>query len=532
MKYLIDFYNDSTESVIQSYLADNAITVISEFGAFEKCYLVECATLPPMVEGLIERLVEDNHHSFNLHNYPIPSGDDFPELLVDTNDEKNWWKISTFNQPDLNLLVQDYERRGNTATIYLVDSGVNISHSEFQHATIEQLYSFNGDHQDYLGHGTALASLMVGNTCGVTDAKVKCLKIQQDGVNTSTSDIVAAFNAIINDISANSPTFPIINLSWAITPNDYIEAKIKSLITAGVTIVCSAGNSGTEIENVTPTRIPGVIVVGSYNHDLQPSTFSNYTGPAAAISVWAPGENLAVAQGSTNVVTKILGTSAAAAIMTSIIAYNSNALVLTNGTVPESIYQYNIELLASSARPNLLTFNAPYDTSARLVGTIFAEYDGQNGANYATVSGFNILAASGDSVAKLVAPFYVVDTFIIDQPLPQGFHMDNGWIIGTMEVTEPFYWESLVTYTKHSGYVMHSMMRISILPTDMTIDQAPFDDSIKVNFQACTLLGTAGTYHCGGTCGAGVCTNACSGADKFNPSDFFCYCNPPSELCP
>ena len=54
---------------------------------------------------------------------------------------------------------------GTNAKVYLLDTGINASHSEFGSSTITNLYntSIATGYADTNGHGTAIASLIVGD---------------------------------------------------------------------------------------------------------------------------------------------------------------------------------------------------------------------------------------------------------------------------------------------------------------------------------------------------------------------------------
>ena len=188
----------------------------------------------------------------------------------------------------------------------MLDSGIDLTHSEFTGKDISLVYSLTGDFNDTNGHGTGLASLMVGNTCGVTSTSIKVVKIFDDNQPTKQSDFLHALDAILTDMNSNINKFSIINCSWAINKNIYIEDKIKHLINAGALVVASAGNSGKPIEEVTPASMPDVLTIGAYNSDFVPCDFSDYSNPSVVsltqgqvntgtLDAWAPGEQIWIA---------------------------------------------------------------------------------------------------------------------------------------------------------------------------------------------------------------------------------------------
>lgn len=334
-QYIIDFVNSATEADINAYLDSCGATIIKSFNAFEKVVLVECLEVPP-ASDIVEHIKDDADHSNHvklLTTIPVqmPSLPSEGSKTIITADKKDWWKVYSGSVVDLDAPSFQLPLSGNGAVVYLLDSGIKLDHPEFEGADIECLYSITEDFTDRKGHGTALASLIVGKTCGITNAKLKVVKLFDTGVPTKLSDFLSAMDAVYNDFATNN-LYGIMNCSWAIDRNEYVEAKMQKLFFAGVQIVVAAGNTGTDIDNVTPAAMPESIVVGSYNASLHPSDFSDYTGTSAIsvtsgstnggkLSGWAPGEDIHVAtlDGTYNFAA---GTSVAAAIHSAIIAYN------------------------------------------------------------------------------------------------------------------------------------------------------------------------------------------------------------------
>lgn len=545
MQYIIDFVDTVTEAEIASYMKANKCAIVKTFSALDQVYLVS-ATQKPKPADIVSSIIDDAAEPMVLLDYQPAPGDEYPKLSFSTNDDKEWWKIASYGQPNYEAETQTYERRGQTATVYIVDSGVDASHPDLADAAITHLYTFTDNTNDTNGHGTALASLIAGKECGVTDANIVSVKIFQDGVPTLQSHFLDAINEILLDVSANSNTFPIVNMSWGIAKNAYIEQKINLLIDAGVFVVAAAGNNGIPIENVTPASIERVITVGAYNEMLVPSDFSNYTGPLStteaetnygALDVWAPGENIRVALvgGSYGLGG---GTSLSAGIVSAAIAYNSNFYVLEDGTVPATLFRNSDVLSFASAKDGVLTLEGKYAESINRVACIRGEYDGQHNVNYATISKFYMYNESGTMIQKLMFNQLIVESYEIEQPLPDGITIDaNGWIQGTMEVTEPFYWESNLTYTKRNGYVKQAKMGIAFVPVGTNAADLPQDNPVVQYSQyACNSMQYSSPpryYYCSGNClgsDSGFCHDACNAGETKDAWAIYCACR--ESFCP
>jgi hypothetical protein len=335
-QYIIDFVNSATDSDINEYLISFGATIVKSFNAFEKVLLVECLDTPPDSD-LVEHIKDDDDHTNHIKLLTTTIPIQTPVLptegskTVNISDQKDWWKVYSGSVVDLDAPSFQLPLSGAGSIVYLLDSGIEADHPEFEDADIEYLYSLTDDFVDRKGHGTALASVIVGKTCGITNAKLKVVKLFDTLVPTRLSDFLGAMDAIYTDF-ATTTSYGVMNCSWATARNEYIEAKMQTLFRAGIQIVVAAGNDGSDIGDVTPAAMPEAIVVGAYNASLLPCDFSDYTGTSAIsvtsgstnggkLSGWAPGEDIYAAKldggyGFSS------GTSMSAAIHSAIIAYN------------------------------------------------------------------------------------------------------------------------------------------------------------------------------------------------------------------
>jgi subtilisin family serine protease len=301
---------------------------------------VESNTIPPS-GPLVESIVVDENNPIQLLDFDLTLVDTVSTAEFTVDDEKNWWKVASIKDIDFESETYTHTVRGFGGTVYILDSGLETSHPEFQGVDVQLLHSFTNEFSDTRGHGTALASLISGKTCGLTGATIKVVKIFDTSVSTYQSDMLAAFDAVLNDYITNGRTLSVVNLSWGMIKNEYIDAKINYLRSQGLNIVAAAGNSGVPIDNVTPASIPAVLTVGAYNQSLTPCDFSNYTGESiisvtneitntGALDIWAPGEKIWAA-GLNGTYGYIAGTSAAAAITSGAIIYNLSRYVNDTG---------------------------------------------------------------------------------------------------------------------------------------------------------------------------------------------------------
>lgn len=507
MQYIIDFDDNAPISDIEQYLSDNMCEVKKVFSSFNKVYIIEANSMPPKT-AIVSSIIEDTENEVEL----------LTSIDVKTDEASDWWKIASAYKPDFSVDTQTYERRGKNARVYLIDSGVNINHPEFAEANIIQLYSLNGDFTDTKGHGTSLASVIVGKQCGMTDATLLDVKVFHDGLPTRQSHLLEAFDAVIADAKQHTSNPCIVNISWSIPKNEYLETKIRALIDAGVFVICAAGNSATSIKDITPAAMEEVFVVGAYNEDLVPCSFSNFTSTdGTSLDVWAPGENIKVATKDGGYGT-LSGTSVAAAIQTAASAYNVFLHTFEDGTIPEHLNDGDLLFSFATGKKGLLILENEYSDSINAITTFYTEIDGQNGINHRVSTKMMVIGESGKPVNKILFPRQMVaSTTLTSDDLPEGLRIDGAWLTGKVETFSPIVFNKKFQYTKHNGTVINSEINLLITPENVSVQDANVDEEVKLTFlAACSIpVELGGYWYCNGDCpGAGICYDACAVDNK------------------
>lgn len=346
MKYIIDFDDNLTLAEVEQYLIENNITKLKQFGTFGNVFLIETNNELALNSKILSA-VRDDDQSIVLLSTEIELIDRGVATSFDIEDTKNWWKVASINKIDFDVQTHNHMTRGNNSTVYIIDSGITMDHPEFTNVTITLLHSFNDNFIDNKGHGTALASLVVGSTCALSNPGLKVVKLFDNVQPTYQSDMIGALDAVYADYVSNGKKPSVVNMSWSIPKNEYINSKIQTMINDGMFIVAASGNSGQPIGDVTPASIPDVLTIGSFNQNLEPSSFSNYTSGSdisytasdvnhGALDGWAPGEMIwsANKNGSYGY---IAGTSAAAAIASAAFAYNLDTILDDSGYVTDNL---------------------------------------------------------------------------------------------------------------------------------------------------------------------------------------------------
>jgi len=496
MKYLIDFKNDKTSEEISTYISSLGGTILKTYSLYDKTYLVDLPSVITKDDAWHDDVINDDQTSIKLLSTMIISDQTFgqrdplnEEIVISTSLAKDWWKNYVISSADLDSDTYTIDRRGSGQVVYIMDSGIDSSHIDFQNRTIENLFSFNNDFTDTNGHGTALASVISGNTCGLTNAILKAVKIFDKRQSTKQSDLVNALDAIYTDFVTSGLDFAVVNCSWIISKNSYIENKLQNLINVGLFVVAAAGNNGAPISDLTPASMSSALTVGSFNSSLKPCDFSNYTSSNLSttqshtnygeLDGWAPGEDIYVAL-QNNQFGNIAGTSISAAIHSAVIVYN-------------------ISLLSASERFNVPIFDYVSDISFEKKGILNLD-----GTKYAANKNFistciNIIdfpvsttPKIGKSTRGIVDDFYSTRIFFPNQvksleilgDLPPNTYVSNkGILFGpTKNVTEVLHEYIPMKITDLKDQVIEFDFEIISIPKTFGVGSTG-DQALDLNFR-------------------------------------------------
>ena len=199
---------------------------------------------------------------------------------------------------------------GRGTEIYILDTGVRISHEEFgKRAVWGASFTGEGVDTDNNGHGTNVAGIAAGKKFGVAkSANIVAVKVLRGDGGGSYSGLLAGMDWTYQRIAARRRP-AVINVSIAGGRSDAINSAFKSLVDRGVHVVAAAGNSNVDACGISPASELSVLTVGSINQQDVMSGFSNY---GSCVSILAPGENIQAAYfSSDNAYAMYSGTSQA-----------------------------------------------------------------------------------------------------------------------------------------------------------------------------------------------------------------------------
>ncbi|MGW6735564.1 S8 family peptidase [Streptomyces sp. NPDC055013] len=200
------------------------------------------------------------------------------------------WGLDRIDQRNLPL-DRSYtwpESAGGKVTVYVIDTGIRVSHKEFG-GRASHGWDFVDDDRtagDGNGHGTHVAGTIAGKQYGVAKkAKVVSVRVLDNAGGGSTADVIAGIDWVTRH--ARKPA--VANVSLGGARNTQLDAAVRNSIASGVTYTVAAGNDGLPAGLYSPASVREAITVGATDRKDARASFSNF---GSALDVFAPGASI------------------------------------------------------------------------------------------------------------------------------------------------------------------------------------------------------------------------------------------------
>ncbi|WP_372670448.1 S8 family peptidase [Amycolatopsis kentuckyensis] len=177
-----------------------------------------------------------------------------------------------------------YATAAEGVSIYVIDSGVDPKHPDFQGRVAPGRDFLNGgsDTSDTNGHGTRLAGIAAGKDYGVAKgAQIVPVRVLDKDGGGATDQIIAGIDWVTQN--AQQPAVAVLGIGGV--PNDRLDAAVKRLA-AVVPIAVPAGSETADASGFSPGRVAEALTVGATDAQDQPDKASNF---GQDLDLYAPG---------------------------------------------------------------------------------------------------------------------------------------------------------------------------------------------------------------------------------------------------
>lgn len=223
-----------------------------------------------------------------------------------------WW-LDRIDQRTATLdNAYSWSNPGTGVTIYIIDSGIHISHQDFEgRATYGYDFVSNSTTADDCnGHGTHVAGLAGGKLYGAAKgATLTAVRVLDCSGSGSASAVIAG----LDWVARNHVSPSVANLSISGAYSSTLNQAVANTIAAGVTMTVAAGDGGSDACQYSPASASGAITVGAMITDTGVDAMMSFSNYGTCVDLFAPGyQIISDWYSSTTAISMITGTSPSA----------------------------------------------------------------------------------------------------------------------------------------------------------------------------------------------------------------------------
>lgn len=357
------------------------------------------------------------------------------------------WGIDRVDQHALPLShTYTYSATGSGVSVYIIDTGIRYTHTEFGGRAHLGYDAFGGSGTDCSGHGTHVAGTVGGRTYGIAkEVTLYSVRVLECDGSAPLSDIIAG----IDWVTKNRHRPAVANLSLGAGLAPLLDSAVARSIRAGVTYVVAAGNGSMDACKMSPGHLPQVITVGAVGATDARMSWSNY---GSCVDLFAPGDHIRSSDYYSDVSTAMMaGTSMAAPHVSGVAALY---LQLHPSASPAEVQQ----AIVGNATTGRLTNLA--GSANRLV---YSGFIGGSSSSPTTPTSSDPVAKFTSSCSGLTCVFDASASTAPNGVLSRSWYFGDGYAAGGVKVSHTY--PAAKSYTVTFVLVDQKMNRSTVTQT-------------------------------------------------------------------
>ena len=181
---------------------------------------------------------------------------------------------------------------GRGVHVYVIDTGIDVNHVEFQSRIGEGFSARGGSFTDDNGHGTHVAGTIGGSEFGIAKSVVlHPVKVLVNGTGAD-SDVIRGVDWA-TDHAQQHDGLSVANMSLGGGASPALDRAVCNSIASGVVYAVASGNDDADACRFSPARIIQALGVGATDPGDSRASFSN---KGTCVDVFAPGRDIVSAR--------------------------------------------------------------------------------------------------------------------------------------------------------------------------------------------------------------------------------------------